>query len=130
MPQPKVRQFRQAEERRNNYTGSLPVIDKTRTTAVLVRRSKKATPLTEKQLKELKNKDTIEPYIESRQAQLELVNYARLLYGSDTPNVRLYDEGNGVSGQKRIDQREVMDQLYQDMNKGEIGTIVVVKEDR
>src|SRR5262249_8295505 len=47
-----------------------------------------------------------------------------------TPNVRLYDEGDGVSGQKRIDQREEMDRLYQDMNKGIIGTIVAVREDR
>jgi hypothetical protein len=127
---PKVFKLRQAEERPNNYTESLPVIDKKRATAVLVRRSKRATKLTEEELKELKNKDDIEPYIESRQAQLELVNYAELLYGSDTPKVLLYDEGDGVSGQKRIDQREEMDRLYQDINRDIIGTIVLAREDR
>ena len=134
MPKPKVFKFCEPEERRNNYTGSLPQIDRTRATAVLVRRSKKVTPLSKeqlKELKELKTQDDIETdYIESRQAQLELVNYAKLLYGSDTPNVRLYDEGDGVSGQKRIDQREKMDELYQDMNRGIIGTIVAAREDR
>ena len=131
MPKPRVFKLREPEERRNNYTRELPQIDKTRATAVLVRRSKRAIPLSEEELKELKNKDGIETaYIESRQAQLELVNYAKLLYGSDTPNVLLYDEGDGVSGQKRIDQRDKMDKLYQDMNMGIIGTVVTAREDR
>ena len=44
--------------------------------------------------------------------------------------MRLYDEGAGVSGQKRIDQRKELDRLYQDMNRGTIGTIIVAREDR
>ncbi len=134
MPKPRVFQFLEPEERPNNYTRELPPIDKTRITAVLVRRSKKAKPLSEEELAELKqvkNREDIETtYIESREAQLELVNYAQLLYGDDEPKVKLYDEGDGVSGQKRIDQREIMNELYQDMNKGIIGTIVAVREDR
>ena len=37
---------------------------------------------------------------------------------------------SGVSGQKRIDQREKLDELYKDMHKGIIGTIVLAREDR
>src|SRR5579864_5602099 len=114
MPEPRVFKFRESEERRNNYTESLPTIDETRATAVLVRQSTKAAKT---------------EHIESRETQLDLVGYAKSLYRKHPPNVRLYDE-KSISGQKRIDQREKMDSLYQDMNKGIIGTIVVVREDR
>src|SRR5437879_4819113 len=110
MSQPRAFKLRQAEDRRNNYTGLLPEIDKTRTTAVLVRQSKSGA-------------DTA--MAESRETQLGLQDYSKLLYGDKEPDVRLYDEGAGVSGQKRIDQRQKLDLLYQDMNKGIIGTIVI-----
>ena len=67
---------------------------------------------------------------ESRETQLGLQDYARLLYGDDEPDVQLFDEGAGVSGQKRIDQRKVLDRLYQLMNKGIVGTVVLPQEDR
>jgi hypothetical protein len=103
MPEPRAFKLRQAENRPNNYTGVLPEIDRKRATAILVRRSKTGA-------------DTAQA--ESRETQLGLQDYGKLLYGEDEPDVRLYDEGAGVSGQKRIDQREKLDQLYQDMHKG------------
>lgn len=115
MPEPRAFKLRQAENRPNNHTGALPDIDRKRATAVLVRQSKSGA-------------DTAQA--ESRETQLGLQEYGKLLYGEDEPNVRLYDEGAGVSGQKRIDQREKRDLLYQDMNKGIIGTIVLAREDR
>jgi DNA invertase Pin-like site-specific DNA recombinase len=114
MPEPRFK-LRQGENRPNNYVGDLPEIDKKRATAVLVRQSKDGA-------------DTAQA--ESRETQLGLQDYGKLLYGDDEPDVRLYDEGSGVSGQKRIDQREVLDRLYQDINKGIVGTIVLAREDR
>ena len=93
----------------------MPEIDKKRATAVLVRQSKSGA-------------DTA--MAESRETQLGLQYYGKLLYGEETPDVRLYDEGAGVSGQKRIDQREKLDELYKDMRKGIIGTVVLSREDR
>jgi len=90
MPEPRAFKLRQAENRPNNYTGLLPSIDRKRATAVLVRQSGIGA-------------DT--EMAESRETQLGLQDYARLLYGEEEPDVRLYDEGAGVSGQKRIDQR-------------------------
>jgi hypothetical protein len=110
MPEPRAFKLRQAENRPNNYTETLPEIDKTRATAVLVSQSKTGA-------------DTA--MAESRETQLGLQDYARLLYGDDEPDVQLFDEGAGVSGQKRIDQRKVLDRLYQLMNKGIVGTVVL-----
>jgi DNA invertase Pin-like site-specific DNA recombinase len=115
MPEPRVFKLRQAENRPNNAIGLLPEIDRKRATAILVRQSKDGA-------------DTA--YAESRETQLGLQDYGKLLYGDDEPDVRLYDEGAGVSGQKRIDQRKELDRLYQDINKGIIGTIVLAREDR
>jgi hypothetical protein len=115
MPEPRAFKLRQAEHRPNNYTGALPEIDRKRATAVLVRQSGKGA-------------DTA--HGESRETQLGLEEYARLLYGNKEPHVELYDEGAGVSGQKRIDQRAELDRLYRDMHKGIIGTIVLAREDR
>nr|MBA2396678.1 recombinase family protein [Ktedonobacteraceae bacterium] len=115
MSQPRAFKLRQAENRPNNAIGVLPAIDNKRATAVLVRQSKDGA-------------DTAQA--ESRETQLGLQDYGRLLYGDDAPDVRLYDEGSGVSGQKRIDQRKELDRLYQDINKGIIGTIVLAREDR
>src|SRR5947209_2092122 len=53
-----------------------------------------------------------------------------MLYREDEPDVRLYDEGAGVSGQKRIDEREKLDELYQDMHRGIVGTVILSREDR
>ncbi len=115
MPQPRAFKLRQAENRPNDYAGALPEIDKRRATATLVRQSKTGA-------------DTAQA--ESRETQLGLQDYGKLLYGDDEPDVRLYDEGAGVSGQKRIDQRKELDRLYQDMNKGIIGTVILAREDR
>jgi hypothetical protein len=115
MPQPRAFIFRQAEHRPNHYLGALPEIDKKRITAVLVRQSKNGA-------------DTA--MAESRETQLGLQEYGALLYGDEEPSVELYDEGAGVSGQKRIDQREHLDRLYRDMHKGIIGAIVLAREDR
>ena len=83
MPEPRAFKLRQAENRPNNPIGALPEIDKKRATAVLVRQSKSGA-------------DTAQA--ESRETQLGLQDYGRLLYGDDEPDVRLYDEGSGVSG--------------------------------
>ncbi len=115
MPEPRTFKFRQAAHRPNNYIGALPAIDRKRAIAVLVRQSRNGA-------------DTA--MAESRETQLGLQEYAKLLYGDEEPAVRLYDEGAGVSGQKRIDQREKLDLLYQDMHKGIIGTIILAREDR
>jgi len=115
MPEPRAFKLRQAENRPNNYTGILPEIDRKRAIAVLVRQSKTGADTTQ---------------AESRETQLGLQEYGGLLYGDDASDVRLYDEGAGVSGQKRIDQRKELDRLYQDMNKGIIGTVVLAREDR
>src|SRR5712692_3113149 len=115
MPEPRAFKLRQAENRPNNYTGALPEIDRKRATAVLVRQSKTGA-------------DTAQA--ESRETQLGLQNYGRLLYRDDEPDIRLYDEGAGVSGQKRIDQREVLDRLYKDMHRGIVGAVILSREDR
>ncbi|MGI9057513.1 MAG: hypothetical protein ACR2H5_02960 [Ktedonobacteraceae bacterium] len=115
MSEPRTFKLRQAVNRPNNYTGELPEIDKKRATAVLVRQSKDGA-------------DTAQA--ESRETQLGLQDYGKLLYGDEESDVRLYDEGSGVSGQKRIDQREKLDLLYKDIRNGIIGTIVLAREDR
>src|SRR5947209_13944439 len=100
MPEPRKLTLRQAGSRPNNYTGELPEIDRKRATAVLVRQSRTGA-------------DTAQA--ESRETQLGLQDYGRRLYRDDKPDVRLYDEGAGVSGQKRIDEREKLDELYKNM---------------
>jgi hypothetical protein len=114
MSEPKKFNFRQAGSRPRNY-GELPEIDEERATGVLVRQSRTGA-------------DTAQA--ESRETQLGLQDYGRQLYRSKKPDVRLYDEGAGVSGQKRIDEREKLDLLYQDMHKDIVGTIVLSREDR
>ena len=115
MPEPRKFTLRQAGNRPNNYSGPLPEIDRKRATAVLVRQSRTGA-------------DTAQA--ESRETQLGLQDYGRQLYGDEKPDVRLYDEGAGVSGQKRIDQREKLDELYKDMHKGIVGAVVLSREDR
>jgi hypothetical protein len=115
MPEPRAFKLRQAENRPHSNTGALPVIDRKRVTAVLVRQSRTGA-------------DTAQA--ESRETQLGLQDYSKLLYGEEAPLVKLYDEGAGVSGQKRIDQREKLDELYRDMHKGLIGQVVMAREDR
>jgi hypothetical protein len=67
----------------------------------------------------------------SRESQLKLVAYAqRLRCDATHEHVRVYDEGAGVSGQKRIDERVELNRLYNDIVQGTIGSLVIVHEDR
>jgi Resolvase, N terminal domain len=115
MPEPRAFKLRQTENRPNHYTEALPKIDRKRATGVLVRQSRTGA-------------DTAQG--ESRETQLGLQDYGKLLYDEEEPLVKLYDEGAGVSGQKRIDEREKLDELYRDMHKGIIGQVVIAREDR
>ena len=115
MPEPRAFKLRQTENRPNHYTEALPKIDRKRATGVLVRQSKTGA-------------DTAQG--ESRETQLGLQDYSKLLYDEEEPLIKLYDEGAGVSGQKRIDEREKLDELYRDMHKGIIGQVVIAREDR
>ncbi len=91
-------------------------IDKKRYTAVLIRQSDHRAEA---------------DHVFSRESQLKLVKYAvRLRDDEDDKWVRLYDEGAGVSGQKRIDQREVLNRLYSDIQAGLVGSLVIMHEDR
>jgi DNA invertase Pin-like site-specific DNA recombinase len=91
-------------------------IDKKRYTAVLIRQSDHRAEV---------------DHIFSRESQLKLIQYAALLRGDqDDKMVRLYDEGAGVSGQKRIDQRKELNRLYADIKAGIIGSLVIIHEDR
>jgi DNA invertase Pin-like site-specific DNA recombinase len=91
-------------------------IDKKRFTAVLIRQSDHKA-------------DT--DHIYSREGQLKLVPYAIRLREDTTDEwVRVYDEGAGVSGQKRIDQRKELNRLYADIKAGLIGSLVIMHEDR
>ena len=91
-------------------------IDKKRYTAVLIRQS---------------DHKAEADHIFSRESQLKLIQYAIRLRGDqDDKWVRLYDEGAGVSGQKRIDQRKELNRLYADIKAGLIGSLVIIHEDR
>src|SRR5712692_11827990 len=91
-------------------------IDKKRYTAVLIRQSDDRADA---------------DHIFSRESQLKLVKYAMRLRGDETEEwIRIYDEGAGVSGQKRIDQRKELNRLYSDIKKGIIGSVVIMHEDR
>ncbi len=91
-------------------------IDRTRLTAVLIRQSDHRAEA---------------DHVFSRESQLRLVQYAQRLRGEQTDeHVRVYDEGAGVSGQKRIDERKELNRLYHDIEKGTIGSLIVVHEDR
>lgn len=72
-----------------------------------------------------------EDHIFSRESQLKLKQYAMRLRNEETDEwVRIYDEGAGVSGQKRIDQRKELNRLYYDIKRGIVGSLVIVHEDR
>ena len=91
-------------------------IDKKRYTAVLIRQSDDKA-------------DT--DHIFSRESQLKLVKYAMRLRGDETEEwIKIYDEGAGVSGQKRIDQRKELNRLYSDIKAGIVGSVVIIHEDR
>jgi DNA invertase Pin-like site-specific DNA recombinase len=91
-------------------------IDKNRYTAVLIRQSDHRAEA---------------DHIFSRESQLKLIQYAvKLRDDEDDKMVRLYDEGAGVSGQKRIDQRKELNHLYADIKAGIIGSLVIIHEDR
>lgn len=91
-------------------------IDRKRFTAVLIRQSDHRAEA---------------DHIFSREGQLKLAQYAVRLRGDATDEwIRIYDEGAGVSGQKRIDQRKELNRLYNDIKKGLIGSLVIIHEDR
>lgn len=91
-------------------------VDLTRDTAVLIRQS---------------DHKADEDHVFSRESQLRLIAYAQRLRNETTDaHIRTYDEGAGVSGQKRIDQRAELNRLYNDIKNGEVGSLVVVHEDR
>lgn len=100
-------------------------IDPERYTAVLIRQS---------EVRAAKD------HIFSRESQLELPKYAMRLRKETTDRwIRIYDEGAGVSGQKRIDEREELNRLYYDIKHGivgedgvrrTIGSLVIIHEDR
>lgn len=91
-------------------------IDKCRYTAVLIRQSDHRAEA---------------DHIFSRESQLKLVQYAMRLRENETSQmIRIYDEGAGVSGQKRIDQRKQLNRLYKDIKDGLVGSLVIIHEDR
>lgn len=91
-------------------------LDPMRDTAVLIRQS---------------DHRAAEDHAFSRESQLQLVAYATRLRGDETDeHVRVYDEGAGVSGQKRIDERVELQRLYNDIQNGQIGSLVIMHEDR
>src|SRR5260370_29011862 len=82
-------------------------IDRKRFTAVLIRQS---------------DHKAEKDHVFSRESQLKLKLYAMRLRGDETDEwIRIYDEGAGVSGQKRIDQRKELNRLYKDIKDGIIG---------
>ena len=85
MPEPRAFKLRQAENRPNNYTGALPEIDRKRATAVLVRQSKTGA-------------DTAQA--ESRETQLGLQDYGRLLYGDDEILLSWIQQAGGWHGDR------------------------------
>ncbi len=97
----------------------LPQIDRSRIVAVYVRQSGTGS-------------DTA--HGESRETQLGMIEYAYKLLGFEqgvqTDLIRMYDEGAGQSGRKRIDQRPEIARLYNDISSGIIGTVIVAREDR
>ncbi len=91
-------------------------IDRKRYTAVLIRQS---------------DHKAEADHIFSRESQLKLVWYAVRLRGDETDEwIRVYDEGAGVSGQKRIDQRKELNRLYKDIKDGLVGSLGIIHEDR
>ncbi len=95
---------------------SLPPIDRSRKIGVYIRQSGNGAD----------NKNG-----ESRETQLALIVLAIKLRGdNDDSGVIIYDEGAGKSGQTRIDERDKLQRLWDDMQAGLIGTVIVAREDR
>jgi hypothetical protein len=89
---------------------------------------------------------------ESRKIQIALIDIAwKLLHGDKPmpmtaeealrtvektgnsealPGIRIYDEKDGVSGQKRIDQRIKLEMLWQDLSNNLLLGIIIAREDR
>jgi len=122
----------------SSYIEQLPTIRKDgRCIAVYIRQSEKKASA---------------KHAESRKVQIELVAIAwKLVHGDDPmpmsaeealqevartgnrevlPGIRIYDEKDGVSGQKRIDERVKLEQLWQDLSNNLILGIIVAREDR
>lgn len=91
-------------------------LDLTRKTAVLMRQSRRGA-----------NEDNPE----SRLRQEGLVKVAVEIRGDHDPLMVLpCDEGSGVSGQKKIYERPKMLELWQAIQDGTVGSIIVAREDR
>lgn len=99
----------------DTYTGVLPEIAIHRIVAVYIRQS---------------GKDADTNNGESRKTQLLLRDFALKLVKGDVNRVRVYDEGAGKNGQKRIDERPELNRLWADLDTGVIGAIIVSREDR
>jgi resolvase-like protein len=114
---PRIFKQRTADHHMAAYLfGTLPEIDKFRSTAVYVRQSQTGAD---------------DAHGESRKTQLALQDYAaRIRNDGREGGVRLYDEGAGKSGQKRIDQRPELNRLYSDIEAGLVSTIIVAREGR
>ena len=99
------------------YEFDLPKqLDRSRDTAVLIRQS---------------DHRAAEDHSFSRESQLQLAVYAQRLRGDSTDeHVQVYDEGAGVSGQKRIDERVELSRLFSDIKRRLIGSVVMMHEDR
>jgi len=99
-----------------NYAFELPEIDLSRDTAVYIRQSGRIAD---------------KKYGESRKMQLALKEFAMKLRKQNTmDHIRIYDEGAGKSGRRRIDERPKLNELWQDMHSGIIGTVIVALESR
>ena len=92
------------------------VLDLSRKTAALLRQSRKGA-------------DDDNP--ESRLRQEGLVRIAVEIRGDHDPFMVVEcDEGSGISGQKKIYERPKLLQLWEGIQNGTIGSIVVAREDR
>src|SRR5579884_3909271 len=92
------------------------LLDLTRKTAVLMRQSRKGA-------------DEVNP--ESRLRQEGLVRIAvEIRVDQDASMVIECDEGSGVSGQKKIYERPKFLQLWEGIQNGTVGSVIVAREDR
>ncbi|HEU5375296.1 MAG TPA: recombinase family protein, partial [Ktedonobacteraceae bacterium] len=105
-----------SQEEIRNYAFQLPPIDLTRDTALYIRQSERKA--------DKKNG-------ESRKMQLSLKEFAMKLRGQTTmAHIRVYDEGAGKSAGLLIAERPKLNALWQDLRSGEIGQVIVAREDR
>ncbi len=105
----------QSDEKRTTFHKGV-VLDTTRATAILIRQSRKGSNVA---------------HYESRLLQESLLPFVMQARGEeDDSNIRIYDEGSGVSGTKGPDKRLKLRGLLEDLLNGLIGDIVVARADR